>query len=87
MARSDNLSDAPHTSPNTDPPQPGDIVYGRDGIFAVSVVTPDAVHGLLVCMGQTDVVEVKMSAYQEAFATKILMAESIHEMMPGSRLQ
>lgn len=87
MARSKNLAEAPHTSPNTDQPQPGDIVYGRDGIFAVSVVTPDAVHGLLVCMGQTDIAEVKMAEYQEAFATKILMAESIQDLKPGSRLQ
>lgn len=87
MVRSSNLAESPHMAPNNEPPQPGDVVFGDDGLFCVSVVTPVAAHGLLVYGGGHSIVEVALEEYPRSFSTKILMRESIEEMNPGSRVQ
>jgi hypothetical protein len=77
----------PHTVPNTDSPKPGDLVYGRDGLFAVCHVGPGECFGLLSSESYSGVIGVELDVYTEAFATRILVKESVADIDPGQRVQ
>jgi len=82
MGKSHDLSQFPHTAPNTEPPKPGDLVFGDEGLFALCFVSPVACTGLLVNSDYTGIVDIPIAEYPTAFLVRVLVGESIREMEP-----
>lgn len=87
MAISNDLKTAPHTEPNDRPPALGDLVSGPEGIFAVCYIGPQNCTGLLVGIGYTGIVDIPLADWTDDFPVRLLVKESIEELVPGSRMQ
>ena len=85
MGRSPDPSLFPHTTPNTEPPKLGDLVFGDEGLMAICHITHAACTGLLVNSDYTGVVDVPLDEYAEAFPTRVLVKESIQDIQPSSK--
>lgn len=87
MPASPDPKSFPHTTPNDRPPQPGDLVFGTEGLLAVLCIRPLACTGLLINETYTGVVDIPLDEYRENFETRVLVLESIDDSSPETRLQ
>lgn len=87
MPASTDLNTMPHSAPNDRPPQPGDLVSGPEGVFAICYVGPANCTGLLAGNGYTGIVDIPIADMPTAFPARLLIKESIQELVPGTRLQ
>lgn len=87
MGVSPDLLQFPHTTANDRPPQLGDLFSGAEGVFAVCFIGPATCTGLLAGNGYVGIVDVPLGDMTKAFPIRVLVKESIQEMVPGTRLQ
>lgn len=84
MPRSADPRKFPHTTANSEPPKPGDLVFGEEGLLAVLCVGPETVTGLIISHAYNGVVDIPLGEYPLVFATRVLVQESLE---PENRLQ